>query len=154
MFDSLKKWLGIEGVKMEILPPQFIKKTSKSLHGSLRFGSMETQTVESVKVKIIEKYSRGRGESKLIDEYELGKIELKIPFDVVKGEVIELGFELPFEVKNSEIDEIGAKNFLLGGLVGFAKKMKGAKSEYFIVAEAKVKGTVLNPIDKKPVTLI
>ncbi len=154
MFDSLKKWLGIEGVKIEILPLQVVKKTNKSLHGSLRFGSMETQTVEFVKVKIIEKYSRGRGESKLIDEYELGKIELITPFDVVKGEFVEMGFELPFEIKNSEIDEIGAKNFLLGGLVGFAKKMKGAKSEYFIVAEAKVKGTVLNPIDKKPVTLI
>ena len=50
---------------------------------------------------------------------------------------------------NSEMDEVQDRNILLGPLVKAAKWVRGVKSEYRVVAEAKVKGVALDPFDKK-----
>ena len=151
MFGTVKKWLGIEGVKLEIILPDSISKKDQVINGKLRFHSMNTQTVTAIKVTLIEKYSRGRGKEKLIDEYILGTIDQKKNFDVPEHEHIELEFSLPFELLKSEMDEMQDNNFLVGGLVKIAKSISAVKSTFRLEAEAKVKGTALNPFVKKEV---
>lgn len=153
MFGKVKKWLGIEGVKIEILLPEEVRARDGAVEGKLRFQSMNTQTVTNVKVAIFEKYSRGRGTEKLIDEYKLGEIELAETFEVPEGEIVEIDFELPFQLVKSEMDEFGDRNFLFRSVVNAAKAVNAVHSYYRIDATAKVKGTALNPFDSKPLNL-
>lgn len=153
MFGKVKKWLGIEGVKLELLLPDEIFEDTGIIYGGLRFTSLNDQTVTYIKVVLVEKFTRGRGEEKLIDEYELGSIDMDTTIEIPANEAIEIDFELPFEMMKSEIDEMADRNFLMGGLAKAAKWVRGAKSEYRIIAEAKVKGVALDPFDKRIIAI-
>lgn len=153
MFGKVKKWLGIEGVKVEILVPEVIPAKSKTIQGKLRFESMNDQTVTSIKVSLIEKYSRGRGKDRLVDEYELGSIRQKKSFTVAADTPLEIDFSLPFEMLQSDVDRIQGKNILYGGVARAAKMIRSVKSEFRMEAEATVKGVALPPFAKKIVRI-
>ncbi len=149
MLGRVKKWLGIEGVKVEVIIPEEISRHDRVVQGRLRFGSMNPQTVASVNIKLIETYRRGRRKSKLTDEYLLAEKDMHVMIDVPVDEFVELEFELPFDLVKSPMDEFQEKNFILGGLISAAKKLKGVDSEYRVEVEADVVGTALNPFDRK-----
>lgn len=151
MFGKVKKWLGIEGAKLELIVPEEIFKSSGSVTGTIRFFSMSEQRVRSIKLVLIERYSRGRRNSKLTDEYELGEIMLENSFVIPANEYVEIDFTLPFKIVQSEMDEMEDKNILAAGVVKAAKWINGVQSIYRIEAEAKVDGVALNPFDKKTV---
>ncbi|MDF1866609.1 MAG: sporulation protein [Saprospiraceae bacterium] len=149
MFGKVKKWLGIEGVKLELVLPDFAFKEVGALSGKILFYSKNAQTVKSIRIVMIEKYKRGRGKEKLIDEYELGEITLSDVFEVPENEPLQIEFTLPFSLLNSEMDELGSKNILTGGLVKVAKMIQNVNSQFYVLAEAKVEGTALDPFDKQ-----
>ena len=154
MFGKVKNWLGIEGVKVELVIPEEIYESAGSVTGKLRFYTKTDQTVSSIKIKLIERYSRGRKDSKLTDEYELGEILLTESFTVPANEPLEMDFTLPFTIVKSEMDEIGEKNILSGGIVKAAKWLRNVKSIYRVEAEAKVTGVALNPFTKQIVVVV
>jgi len=71
MFGKVKKWLGIEGVKVELILPEEVRRTDGMVKGKLRFYSMHAQTVTQIDLKMVERYSRGRDDERLVDD-ELG----------------------------------------------------------------------------------
>jgi len=153
MFGRAKRWLGIEGVKVELHVPDKIEATDTSVDGIIRFYSMHDQTVKSVRVRLIEKYKRGRRVNKLVDEYTLGEIELVEDIEVPANEYVEVDFSLPFDRALSEMDEIESKNFLFKGVIKTAKLIRGAKSVFRIEAEAEVRGTALSPFDSQELSV-
>ncbi len=153
MFGKVKHWLGIEGVKLKLLVPEEIQKSDDVLVGKIQFQSMNKQTITVISVKLIEKYSRGNKNEKLVDEYLLGEILLEEQIEVPKGELVEIDFTLPFEVSASEMDEMENKNIFMKRLIKTAKWFNSVKSEYNILAEAKVKGVALHPFDKKSIQI-
>ena len=153
MFGKVKKWLGIEGVKVELSIPEEIFEQQETINGSIQLYSMHSQTVNSIKVTITEKYYRGRRKQKMIDEYKIGEIFMERQFEVPAEEMLEVDFELPFTIIKSEMDKLQGSNFLMRGIVGAAKKLKGVRSIYTITAEADVDGTKLNPFDKREITI-
>ena len=154
MFGKVKKWLGIEGVKLELVLPDMAFEQVGAVSGKIRFFSKNTQAVTRIRLVMIEKYSRGRGKDRLVDEYLLGEATLEQRFDVPEEEVMEVDFTLPFELVKSRVDDFGDKNFLTGGLVKLAKTIRKVSSEYRIEAEAKVEGTALNPFDRKTLKVV
>ena len=102
---------------------------------------------------MIEKYHRGRGDSKLTDEYTIGEINMEENIYVKKNDILEIPFELPFVIVESEIDKIESRNFFLGGFASLAKSIKGVKSEFRIEATAYVKGTRLHPHHSLPIRI-
>ena len=154
MFGKVKRWLGIEGVKIELILPEQISGSSGVVNGKIRFYTMHTQKVKKIRVTLTEKYTRGRWKNKLADLYKLAEIELVEDITVPADDPLEVDFELPFTLVKSEIDEIGNKNFVLQNVVNAAKFLKNVKSEYTIEAEAEVEGTALNPFDKKEVNIV
>ncbi len=154
MFGKVKKWLGIEGVKVELLLPEMAFEEVGAVSGQLVFHSKNQQVVRSVRLKMVEKYSRGRGQDKLVDEYLLGEITLDQRIEVPAEDPIAVDFTLPFQLRKSNVDEFGDKNFLTGGLVSLAKKLRAVSSEYRVVAEADVEGTALSPFDDKLIRLV
>lgn len=153
MIGKVKKWLGIEGVKLELILEEDAATQPGMVSGLIRFTSMHSQVVTKIKVVFIEKYSRGRGKEKLVDEYELGSLELQEDIDVPAGEMVDVEFALKYKLVRSEMDELQQSNFLLSPLIKAAKSLNAVKSEYRIEAEAKVKGTALNPFDRKEVKI-
>lgn len=149
MFDKVKRWLGIEGVKVEIVIPEYFSMNKRILSGKLRFLSMNDQTVTEVKLRLIEKYKRGRRNTKLIDEYCLGEITLKDSFEVKAGEEAYIHFSIPFEPMLSKMDHLEQRNILIRGAVSAAKFIKGVRSEYRLEARATVLGTALHPVDTR-----
>src|SRR5690606_33337694 len=99
------------------------------------------------------KYSRGRGDGRLVDEYDMGEITLNTVVQVPSEGMVEIGVTLCFQKVDAAIDEFGHRNFLRSGLTKLAKTLRKVKSEYRIEAEAKVEGTALNPFDKKEIKL-
>lgn len=149
MLGKVKQWFGIEGVKVELVLPEEVRARDRIIEGSLQFQSMNTQTVTNIRITLFEKYSRGRGKEKLIDEYKLGEVELFDTFEVPQGEIVEIGFELPFKLVKSDMDEFGSKNFIFKGIANAAKTISAVQSFYRVEAVAKVKGTALNPFDSQ-----
>lgn len=154
MFGRVKQWLGIEGVKMELVLPEEIILESGIVDGKIRFSTMHSQTVSSIQVRFVETYKRGRRKQKVSDEYELGKISLEQDIEVPAGELIEIDFVLPFQLAKSEMDQLADKNFLLRGAVSAAKLIKGVASIYRVEAEATVKGTALNPFARETIRVV
>ena len=153
MLGKVKKWLGIEGVKLELVLPEEVNAGSREVNGTIRFQSLNPQTVIGIKIVLIEKYSRGRGADKLIDEYELGVAEISQAIEIPVEEVIEVPFRLPFSIVRSNVEEFGKKNPLFGGLALAAKALRGVRSEYRVEAEAQVVGVALNPFDRKAIDI-
>lgn len=153
MFKKVKNWLGIEGVKVELVLPEIAFTQVGAVSGQVRFFSKTAQTVQGLKLKMVEKYSRGRGEERLVDEYTMGEIEIQQTIAVPAEEIVEIGFTLPFQKVQTPIEEFGQKNILTGGLTRLAKVLSKVKSEYRIEAEAQVAGTGLPPFDKQSIQL-
>lgn len=155
MLKKVKKWLGIEGVKLELVLPEELDLSSGKLIGKIQFYSMHEQTVSRLKIRLLERYTRGRKKSdKVTDEFQLGDIDISKQIHIPAGEVVEVEFKLPFTLVKSEMDSLEDKNFVLGKLVKTAKWISGVQSEYRVEAEADVIGTPLNPFDKKNIHII
>ncbi|MEL7220265.1 MAG: sporulation protein [Bacteroidota bacterium] len=153
MIGKVKKWLGIEGVKLTLQLPEGQALANGVIQGKIQFQSMNAQTVTAIRVVLIERYGRGRGDERLVDEYELGAIELKESFTVEPEQIIEREFRLPFQELSSDVDKWGNRNLVNKQLAKAARWLRNADSQYRIEAEAKVKGVALNPFDKKTLTL-
>lgn len=153
MLGKLKNILGIEGVKINVLLDDPIMRDEEAVFGHIILSSLSDQTIQAIELKFIERYHRGRRENKLIDEYELGSMLISDTYHIAKGEEIKIPFTLPYNHVQSEMDKIGETNFISKGIVSIAKTLKGVKSEYRLIAKAKIKGTTLDPIAKKMVIL-
>ena len=154
MFGKVKRWLGIEGVKIELILPEQVSGDDGVIFGKIRFHTMHTQTVKSIKLILTEKYTRGRWKNKLADLYKIAEIESVEDIVVPADEPIEIDFELPFSLVKSDMDELGDKNIVLQKVVSAAKLIKNVKSEYTLEVEAQIEGTALNPFDKKEVNIV
>ncbi len=154
MFGKVKRWLGIEGVKIEMILPDQVYAASGVIEGKLKFESMHVQTVTKIRITLTEKYIRGRWKSRLTDQYKIGEIELDEAIEVPAHEVIMMDFELPFTFVKSDMDEIADKNFVFRKLVDAAKTLKNVKSEFYLEAEAEVNGTALSPFDKQEIKIV
>jgi hypothetical protein len=155
MFGKVKKILGIEGVKLELIVPDKVSREAGIVTGAVKLTSLsDNNLIESIQLKLVEKYSRGRGESKLINEYIMGTLLKKENITISKNDILEIPFELEFVYIKSEMDKMGESNFIARGLVGLAKKARGVHSDYKLIAEANIKGTTLHPFDSKPINLV
>jgi len=153
MLKKVKKWLGIEGVKLELLLPEKVNEEDGIVKGKIRFYSQNDQIVNYIKVVIIERFSRGRKKEKITDEYNLGEITLEKEIPIQSETTVEIDFALPFDQIKSPMDELEDKNLVFKGLVKVAKKLRAVNSEFYIEAEARVAGTALNPFDKKQINV-
>lgn len=154
MFGKVKKMLGIEGVKLELLIPGKVDRDLGLVTGFVKLTSLsDDNVIEAIRLRMIEKYTRGRKDSKLINEYQMGELLLNEKIRISKNDIIEIPFTLDFVFVKSEMDKMQESNIVSRGIVALAKKLKGVQSEFTVRAEATVKGTTLQPFDVKPILL-
>ena len=145
MLKKIKDFLGIEGVKISLEDIE-ANAEDKLITGTVRCTSQSDQTIMSLQVKLVEKYSRGKNESQLINEYLLGELIQEVDMDITKDETKDIQFELPYNHMKSEMDKIEDDNLILKPFVKLAKYLKRVKSFYRLEASVNVKGTSLDPI--------
>jgi hypothetical protein len=153
MIGKLKRVLGIEGVKVEMYVKLPIDKEEQIITGNLKFTTKSESVVKGITVKIVEKYYRGRGKDKLVDEYTIALLELSDSFVISPEEIVEVPFSITYEKAMSEMDKMAKDSILKRPFVSLAKFIRKVKSEYTLVAEADVDGTTLNPFAKEVVEL-
>ena len=150
MIGKMKQWLGIEGVKLELLLPESFTPEQGTLSGTIRLTSKNAQTVSAIKVAVIEKYTRGREVETLVDEYELGTTVIRDKVDVPADMTpVDVPFSVTVRPVRSPVEDFGSKNIFFKGLAWVAKQTRNASSEYRVEAEAQVRGVGLNPFDKQ-----
>lgn len=149
MFGKVKKILGIEGVKVQLQTDNQFSLQSGLITGQLKITTKTQSWIDSIEVRLIEKYSRGRGEKKLVDEYIIGILELNERMSILPEEIIEVPFELHFTYIKSEAEKMGDDFFVLRGPVYLAKKFKNVKSEFKIEVRVFVEGLKLQPFAEK-----
>lgn len=154
MLKKVKKWLGIEGVRIEVEIPEEIFLREGKVSGSLVIESRQDNTISEMRMVLIEKYSRGRGRNKLIDEYVLGHITIAGPVGIGAGIPEVVPFDLPFSPLLSKMDLWGSSNFLMKGLVSSAKFLRNVSSEYRLEIEADVPGMAVSPLVKKEIRIL
>jgi hypothetical protein len=150
MIDSLKKVLGIEGLKMDVSIEGKIDKNAGKVVGVIKLTTLRDTQVSGITIKVMEKYKRGRGKNQLVNEYVMGIKQLKQHISVKKNEEKFVDFEVPFQYVKSEMDQWQDQNFIMKGLISVAKKVKGVSSEFYVLAEAQEVGTKLSPHVIKP----
>lgn len=153
MFGKLKNILGIEGVKLTLVTPAAVSEQSGKINGKIQLDALSDQTISKIKLKLIEKYARGRKDNRLIDEYVLGEEILSDPIEIKKDEAKTITFELPFSMLNSEMDDMEESNIFSKGLVKMAKYFKNVKSTYRLEATATIAGTKLNPTSTQEIII-
>lgn len=153
MFGKVKQYLGIEGVKLNLVLPEEAELLSQRIAGKVRLSTMHQQTVTALRVRLVERYERGRGKDKKVDEYTLGKIELTQKINILEDTPIEIDFALPFEIFQSEVDTFAERNRVFKSIAVLAKRAYKAQSSFYVIAEGDVKGTALSPFTKQEIVL-
>lgn len=148
MFGRVKKWFGLGGVKIKLMPLEVYPRKVDTINGELELSAKQPNLVTYIRIRLIERYERGRGENKKIDEYELGEWIHKEKIELEDEETKVIFFKLPFKFQLSNIEKMGNRGFLGKGIANFAKSIKSAKSTYRLEAEAVVEGSKSNPYDK------
>ena len=93
MIDKVKQWFGIEGVKVDLILPEVTWISSGFIKGQLQFTWMNEQTVQSVQLKLVEIYTRGRRSNKMTTEYQLGDMTVDKSFIVPAEQPILIDFQ-------------------------------------------------------------
>jgi hypothetical protein len=148
MFGKVKKWLGFDSVKIKLKPLEVYPYKVETLNAELEFTANAAALVTYVKVKLIERYTRGRGDNQKIDEYLLG--------EWISDEAIELDgkspkivfFKLPFKFQHSNIEKLEHSNLVGKGIASIFKTLKSAKSDYRLEAQCLVEDSNKNPEDR------
>ncbi len=154
MLKKVKKWLGIEGVRITVDIPEDIFLREKKVSGILVFESKQDSVVNEIRLRLIEKYSRGRRQNKLIDEYILGADVLESSIHLHANEPGHVPFDLHFIPLQSEMDALESRNILMKGIIKSAKLLRNVHSQYRLEIEADVKGMAISPLVKKEVKII
>lgn len=145
MLKKLKNMFGIDGVKVSISAPDKLLLNGEPLNFVLNVSSKSDLVLDHVSIKLIEKYKRGWGDAKLIDEYVLYESVEELDMLIASDEILSAPLKVYFDYNKSEIERLGEKT-LLKPFVKLAMLAKRVKSTFRLEVTAKVKGVKMNPL--------
>lgn len=141
----MKDLFGIEGVRVALRVHGEPRLEDGILAGELLLDTLRDRSLEALTVTLSERYTRGRGEARLIDTYELGTLTHATDIVLRANEQIAVPFDLRFRPRLTPLER-RLSGRPLGSLVGrLAKLSVGAASTYELHASAEVKGVTLAP---------
>jgi len=151
---KIKQWLGIGGVKVTLQATGPLSSGGGSVAGAIQLTAKSDQQILEVIVKVYELYSTGRGKEKRTREIDMGKATVSQNIDLKAGESKSLDFTVPYTVSKSINDNLKEKGGVVGALGKLGSLAEAERSEYYVKASAKVKGTVLSPSDKAAMKMV
>ena len=145
MLKRIKNMFGIEGVKVSIDAPDKIDLNSKKLKFQIHVTSKTDLVLDLVSIKLIEKYRRGWGDSKLINEYVLYESVEDLDLLISAEEKLRAPLSISFDYTKSAMEKMAEKR-ILRPFVKLAMLTKKVKSTFRLEVTAKVKGVRMNPL--------
>jgi len=152
--SKIKQGLGIGTVKLSLDVPPSISAESGEIKGRVVVAAQSDQKVTSLKIKLKETFTSGRGDDKEEREFDIGEISYDQAFDLKTGESRTVDFVLPFALRKSDMKALSEEKGALGALGKAALLAGGEKSEYELDVDVKLEGTMLSPSESKSITII
>lgn len=147
MLDRLKTYLGVEGVRLEVKLADPVRRSDGIVSGVVTLSTLRSQCVDSLSLRLTERYARGRGDHKRIDEYLLGESEVDCSIPVAPGEFVDVPFSLSFAERRTplerQVDRLGP---LASPVARLARLSYAATSTYELTAAASISGVALQPV--------
>lgn len=153
-FAKIKSKLGIGGVKIQIEAPGQISIEVGQVKGKFILTTKSDQDIVSMDVKLIERFTTGRGDNAKTKEFTLGQQNYAESFSIKTGETPTYEFDFPFELLKSSSDELKEKGGAMGAIGSLGKFTKNEKSEYVIDVSVDVKAAALDPTEEVDVKLV
>ncbi|MFT5822260.1 MAG: hypothetical protein ACI8ZM_003516 [Crocinitomix sp.] len=153
-FQKIKSKLGIGGVKIQIDMPGQISITEGIVNGKFTLTTKSDQEIKSMEVKLIERYTTGRGDDAKTKEFTLGSQKYDAQSVIKAGEQQVHAYNFPFELLKSSNDELAEKGGALGGIGKLGKFAKNEKSEYVVEVDVDVKAAAIDPSEEVDVKLV
>jgi len=140
--STIKGWLNIGGVKVQIDNlSQVVPKDGNRINAKVVLSTKSDKTVSKVLYKFLLKRTSGRGDDKETKEYVISQRVEPGPFELKASETRTLNMELDYALEKTLKDMAG----VLGGVGKLAAFATGEKNEYYVVAQADVKGAAVSP---------
>ena len=154
MFGKIKQALGVKTVKIALETPPSAEIAGTTLSGNIELTAESDQLIEDMAVRLIEKFSTGRGTEKKTREFELGHIKLPNTFEMKGGDVKKIPFSLTFKVRKSGNDQLKEYGGALGAIGKLGAIMEAESSQYVVRAVVSLRGAVVSPQDQKNIDLV
>jgi hypothetical protein len=157
LWTTIKNWLNIGGVQVLLWKySEPLSKANPVINGAVLLKTKSEKTVLGLEVKVVEEITTTEGsgenkktetETKILGSYKFPEFDTGIgyPLDLKPGENKEQTFVLPVALT----DRLQHAGGVLGGIGKLAAFATGEKIQYFLIAEARVKGAAFNTSDKK-----
>lgn len=152
LFQAIKNKLGIGGVKIAINAPKGYSKEEGQATGSFVLSSKSDQEIKSMEVKLIERYTTGRGDDKETKDLTMGAQKME-GANIKAGETLTYDFDFAFEMIKSNNDKLKEKGGAMGAIGSLGKFANNEKSSFFIEVNVDVKSAVLDPTEEVEVTI-
>jgi hypothetical protein len=141
-FDTVKGWFNIGGVKVKIEGlNQVVSKSGSKINAKVNLTTKKDKLVNKVVYKFLLRKTTGSGEEKKTKDYTISESIHGEPFELRAGETKTLDLDLTYNLEKSLKD--------MGGVLGAVGKVgaffSSDKEEYFVVAQADVKGAAFSP---------
>jgi hypothetical protein len=152
LWSTIKGWLNIGGVDVKLWKyNEPLKLSNPEINGSVLLKSKSAKWVQSLEIKFVEIHTFKEDEEKKTEEDVLASYKLPsdgrglgYPLEVKPGENQEEPFRLWVEVP----DRMRNKGGLLGAASKVGAFLSQDKIEYFLIAEAVVKGAAFKTSHK------
>jgi hypothetical protein len=154
MWGTIKGWFS-SGVKVKLSKVETpFHRIQPTMTGEVTLNPKELKTVNDVKIKMIREETKGTGAEKkstttVLGQFSLAKTAGGCPFEIKPGEDKVIPFVMPVSVPRNLQEQKG----VLGAIGKFSAFVESDKLAYFVIAEASVKGTLMGPSDKVPITI-
>jgi hypothetical protein len=148
--SRIKKFFGIEGVKVSFSEETTINLKENKVSGELVIKSKAPSIITSIDFKVIEQYQRGSKEELRSSEFVLfHKTIFPKNLTVTQEKSLEIPFNYKILSNKSEMDLLEERHKILSPFIGIAKKLYSVKSTYLITATLQIEGSGIQPFTKK-----
>ena len=142
-WDTVKGWLNIGGVKVKFDGlNKTIRKSEFKINSKVNLTTKSDKTVNKMVYKFLLKKTTGTGDQKKTKEFVIAQ-SIQPGFDLKANENKTLDMELTYNLEKSLADMGG----VLGAIGKVGSFLSTDKEEYFVVAQADVKGEAVSPSD-------
>lgn len=157
LWGKVKGWLNIGGVKVLLWKySEPLRRSEPIITGAVLLKTKSPRTVLSVEIRLVEEHTYKKDEQTKTDTTVLGRFRfpdndpgLGYPMEMKPGEDREQPFTLPVAM----VDRLRDKGGILGATAKVGAFFSQDRVEHYLIAEADVQGTPLDPSHKVKMTL-
>lgn len=142
-FQKIKQWLGIGGVKAELVVDPNLAWDDNEIKGQVIVTTKSEQKVEGLTVYFQDLYSYKSGDTRKYKTYKLGEKTFNESFTIDVGESKTIDFVLPFAFAMSKDDKLKAQGGVMGALGTAGSLLNSTSDVYTLYATVNVEGTAL-----------